>query len=188
MNIADYVGEKVGKLPRVDVGQKPRVTAILKGAGLIDTSWFTPEMAERGTAVHLACQQLDEGTLNEKVLDDAVRPRLVAYKKFLKELNPRIVAIEQYVEHKELRYCGHLDRIVEMGGYGGILDIKGPAKAAWHGLQTEAYRRCVDWTPKRWTLHLSDSGYLLIEHMATGDWAAFHAALVLHNWRASNGS
>ena len=164
----------------------PRVTAVIKAAGLIDDRWFTDDLAERGTAVHLACQYLDEGDLDEGSLADDVRPRMEAYKKFKAEVQPRIVAIEQRVEHQTMRYRGTLDRIVEIGGYGGILDIKGPAKAAWHGVQCEAYRRCVDWTPKRWTLHLADDGYNLVEHTAKDDWAAFHAALVMYNWRANH--
>lgn len=164
----------------------PRVTAVLKGAGLVDTAWFTTEMAERGTAVHLACQYLDEGDLDEASLDPDVLCRVKSYKKFKKEMDPRIHAIEQRVEHKELRYRGTLDRIVEMGGYAGILDIKGPGRAPWQGVQCEAYRRCVDWTPKRWTLHLADDGYNLVEHTAKDDWAVFHAALVLWNWRANH--
>lgn len=168
-------------------GEWPHTTDILREAGLVDVQWFTADMAERGTAVHLACQHLDEGRLDEATLADNVRLRLAAYRKFLREVNPRIVAIEQRVQHEALRYCGTLDRIVEIGGYGGVLDLKGPAKAAWQGVQCEAYRRCVDWTPKRWTLHLADDGYTLVEHKDRADWGAFCAALSIYQWKERNG-
>ena len=43
--------------------ERPSVTQILKDAGLIDTTWYTDEARQRGRAVHLAAQFLDEDDL-----------------------------------------------------------------------------------------------------------------------------
>jgi hypothetical protein len=165
----------------------PHVTAVIGAAHLVDTAHFTDDARERGTAVHLACQYLDQDDLDESSLADDVAPRVASYKKFLAEMRPVIIAIEQTVEHPTLRYCGRLDRIVEINGRRGVLDLKGPWMSPTFGMQCEAYRRCLNpMPPARWTLHLSDDGYRLIEHTDRDDWPAFHAALTLYNWKRNH--
>lgn len=165
----------------------PHVTAILKEAGLIDASHFTERARDLGTAVHAATQYLDEGDLDEAGLEPLIRPRLEAYKAFLREIRPTILCIETAVHHPIHQYVGRCDRLVTINQEVGVLDIKGPGLADWHGLQTEAYRHCIDPMPTgRWTLHLSDDGYKLVEHRRRDDWPAFLAALTLYNWRRNH--
>jgi hypothetical protein len=49
---------------RLDGEPIPGNTEMLKGAGLVNTEWFTPESAARGTRVHDAAQYLAEGDLD----------------------------------------------------------------------------------------------------------------------------
>lgn len=176
----------------------PHVTDILAGVGIIDTSWFTDYARDRGTAVHLAAQYLDEGTLDRSTLDPAVRVRLRGYEQFLKEVEPEILHTELALEHKAFRYCGTTDRVVIINGRWGVLDIKPPAQEPWHGLQLAAYLEATKnqiGTPKghsdgRWSLHLGDGSYKLIPHhgpKGRNDWPVFMSALNLYNWMLAHG-
>jgi hypothetical protein len=166
----------------------PRVSTILKSAGLVDTSYMTEYDRDRGSRVHLACQYLDEGDLDRITLADDIRPRVEQYERFKRDVEPEILGIEFRVAHKSLKYEGHPDRLVEIHGRPGILDLKGPSKAAWQGVQLAAYAHAMSpLSAARWTLHLSDDKYALVEHTSRDDWNVFKAALIIHNWKVKEG-
>ena len=159
----------------------PRVTDILKSAGLIDTTWFTDEARARGTAVHLACQYLDEGCLDEATVAEEIRPYLAAYQRFRAEvITGEWTAIEQPVYHETLRYRGTPDRV--FGSW--LYDIKTGGPLAWHGPQLAAYAACLPEITRRIGLYLSvDGGYNLVEYKDRDDWKVFQAALTVHNFK-----
>lgn len=166
----------------------PHVTAILRDAGLIDTTWFNDNARDRGSALHLATQFLDEGDLDWSTVDPAVLPRLRQYQRFKDEVKPEILWIEEVVVNAILGYQGRLDRRLKIAGREGILDIKGPAQAAWQAIQTVLYAACFAPLPlARWTLHLSDERYVLIEHRDRDDWTVAKAAVTLVAWRTKHG-
>jgi hypothetical protein len=167
----------------------PHVTAILQASGLVDTSWFTDEARDRGSALHAAAHFLDEGDLDWESVDPSVLPRLRQYQKFLEEVKPEILSIEESVVNETLLYCGRLDRRVRIGGREGVLDIKSPYRAAWQALQVAMYGACFPRPLARWTLHLSDERYQLIEHKNRGDWSVAKAAITIAAWKEkSNGA
>src|SRR5262245_41208840 len=103
----------------------PRVTEVLRDAGLVDTAWYTEESRDRGTAVHLATRYLDEGALDRDSLADAsARARLAQYERFLLEVRPTIHAIEERVFHPIYRYEGTRDRRLSINWREGVLDMK----------------------------------------------------------------
>lgn len=161
----------------------PHVTEILNGAGLIDTSWFTDEHRERGTAVHKATEYLDQDDLDRQSLDDKTAARVGQYEQFLSTSGCHVDAIELKVHHP-LGYCGTLDRLVTINGRPGVLDIKGTTSAKWHAIQLAAYAACIDGPLARWNLYLSDTSFKLEERSNVNDFATFQAAIVLFNyWR-----
>ena len=164
----------------------PHVTDILARAGLIDTAWFTDEARDKGSALHLATQFLDEGDLDWQTVDPAVLPRLRQYQRFKDEVKPEIVEIEKSVINDALRYCGRYDRRVRIGGREGILDLKGPTQAPWHRLQTMLYSATFQRPMARWALYLSDERYKLIEFTGRDDWEACKAILTLTAWRTKH--
>jgi len=164
----------------------PRVTQILKGAGLIDTTWFTDYGRDRGTALHLATEYLDRGDLDKDSLDPAIAPMVDSYRLFLKEVQPEILSVEEEVENPLSHYRGRLDRRVRVGRWTGILDIKSGGPADWHAIQLAAYAGCFPGPMHRWGLYLSDTGYRLIEYKDRGDWPVFVAALTLFHWRKNH--
>ena len=166
-----------------------RVTGILKAAGLCDMQWASEDAMDRGTAVHLACQYLDEGGLDFATLDPALMPAVEQYVEFLDHVAPEILAIEEEVRNATLRYAGRLDRRVSINGREGILDIKGIYRADWQAIQLAGYAGCFARPMARWTLHLPSDGttYRLIEHKDRDDWRVFQAALTVAGWRARHG-
>ena len=66
--------------------QRPSVTQILKDAGLIDTTWYTDEARERGRAVHLATQFLDEDDLDWDTVLPQYGGYLAAWERFKRVL------------------------------------------------------------------------------------------------------
>lgn len=164
----------------------PRVSDILRSGNLVDSSFFTEGGRLKGQATHLATQYLDEGDLDVSSVDEAIRHRVEAYQRFLVEMKPEILSIEESVSHENLRYRGTLDRRLKLEGVEGILDIKSPHKAPWQGVQVAAYAGTFDRPLRRWTLHLEEDGlYHLIEHKSRDDWKVFLAALTVHNWRTN---
>ena len=165
----------------------PHVTDILARAGLVDTQWFKDFDLERGSAVHAATHYLDEGDIDWPTVDPVVLPRVRQYQHFLDEVKPQILSIEEAVVNEALRYQGRLDRRVVINGREGVLDIKGPSRAAWQALQVAMYAACFPRPLARWTLHLSDDSYRLIEHRGRHDWEVAKAAITLAAWREANG-
>ena len=84
--------------------------------------WQLEAAAERGTAVHLATQQLD--TAGSAETADEYAPYVSAYASFLRLHKPSWSLIERPMYHPELRYAGMPDRYGIMDGCATLLDIK----------------------------------------------------------------
>lgn len=162
----------------------PHVTDLLKGAGLVDTSWMTDYARDRGTAVHLAIALLHENDLDEESLDPAVAAFLPAYKQFIRDVKPGVHATEVPLENLELGYCGTADLEADLFGRPSFVDYKCGAPSDWHPLQTAGYAGCRRELRSRFNLYLkSDGTYRLVEHTSRGDWPAFKAVIQLYQWR-----
>jgi hypothetical protein len=159
------------------------VTDILAEAGLVDTAWFRQFDLDRGSALHRATELLDLGDLDWRSVDPVILGRLRQYQKFKDEVKPEILAIEEKVVNVLYGYQGKLDRRVKIQGREGILDIKGPSQAPWQSLQVGMYTATFQRPMARWTLHLSDDIYKLIEHKDRDDWTVAKAAITLAAWR-----
>ena len=126
----------------------PSVTEILGDLGIIETEWFTEASRRRGTAVHEACQYLEENDLVwdslkpiEDFLGEAIIPRVEAWQKFLDNTGWKSTRIEEKQYHPTYLYAGAKDR---RGFFPGdraesILDIKTGALSKWWRWQTGAY-------------------------------------------------
>ncbi len=144
---------------------------------------------ERGTAVHAACQFLDENDLDEEQL--AIDNRLVSgylqgWKKFVAEFAPAWTAIERPVYHASFRYAGTPDRFAVIAGEPWCLDIK--TAIASHpvmGLQTAAYSYAAGMPrARRATVHLGAEGtFRLKEWIDPNDWPVFASLVTLHHFK-----
>jgi len=166
----------------------PSVTQILKECGLIDLEKYAPGSDIRGRAVHLMCQYLDEGDLDESTIPTALAGYLEAYRTFLHDTGWQWIGIEKCLAHKTLNYAGMLDRIsVDL-----VLDIKSGQPEDWHPLQSAAYLAMLE-NPMgrtRYGLYLGSRGtYGLTEYPRQDfprDWAVFQSALNIYNWRGNH--
>ena len=180
----------------------PRVTEILQGAGLIDTTWFTDEGCLRGTAVHAACHYLDEGDLDEDSLDPALRGYVEAYKKYWQDIGPLGNGVGnphkwEWIECPKQDplglYRGTPDRIAVVRPR-ELWDIKTGGALRWHPIQLAAYVNMLDdpYAYRRFGVYLkADGSYSVHEYPRTDyqrDLAVFMAALTLYNWRHRNGN
>lgn len=99
-----------------------------------------PWYGERGKAIHLATQYLEEGTLDESSLDPQhVKPYIDQYKRFLSELKAKSIFIEKPLYSQVHQYAGTLDRVWIIDGKRVIGDIKTGSHTKYHIYQLAAY-------------------------------------------------
>ncbi len=161
----------------------PSVTQLLRP--LMDFSHVQPDVLDAaaafGTAVHLACELDDLGTLDEEQLDPALAPYLAGWRKFCREHECVWEWVERPVFHEGLRYAGTLDRAGRVDGVHSIVDIKsGSALMPTTGPQLAAYARAHDPNGallNRFAVRLFPDGYELKQYTSAMDWPVF-ASLV----------
>jgi hypothetical protein len=112
----------------------PSVTEILTSVGLIDTSWFTPESAARGTQVHLACRYLAEDRLDWATLDPRIEPYVRSYEKFINLSSATVASVEQSGYCERRKYCGTWDVV-----FNYVADLKTGQPEKWHRAQLGGY-------------------------------------------------
>lgn len=136
-----------------------RVTDVLEDNGWIDTRWFRPIHALRGTRVHYYCQYLDENDYDPKVaaadrgfdfglgfepfwpdapelgLDGCVE----SYRKCRDRYGFEMLDIERRLWHPKLLYTGRPDRRARRKGEEWVLDLKPDAHSKAAEFQTSAY-------------------------------------------------
>lgn len=180
---------------RLDGVLVPSVTQALKLAGLIDLRWFTADDAALGTAVHAVCEQIDVvrqhgATVNvfdcieaarvqladqryalpRLMLDDSrAQARADAYARLVRDEQIEYAGIEVMTAHQQLRYGCRMDRVVaRLRGAGGVLEIKPPTAADWHGVQLALYQLAQPCGP-RWRARLGDNGRAQLDRMTNAD-------------------
>lgn len=174
----------------VDGVERPGVTSILRANGLMDVSHFTETAAARGTAVHLGCQLIDDGELDDVTIAPEIAPYLTAYRDFLAHMQPEWLYVEMLVADPVLGYAGTLDRAGFLRGEPVIADIKTGEVPPWAGLQLAAYRRCLP-TPDRWRRYvlrlMGDGRWSWLPENDPHDERVFLSALVVQQWQATHG-
>lgn len=169
----------------------PSVTQILRP--LMDLDAVDPDVLRRasafGTAVHLACELDDKGTLDESALDPALAPYLAGWRQFSKDYGCRWEALESRVYHSTLRYAGTLDRRGTVGGHQAYVDIKS-GTSLYHsvGPQLAAYAAADCGIPgarRRYAVRLDPrlpAGYELQEYTDPRDWPVFASLITLRGF------
>jgi hypothetical protein len=173
----------------------PRVTSILKDAGLYGDMRSDEHAMARGTAVHMACEFYDEGDLDTDSVTAEVMPYISAWATFKRETGCRIesddqgLIIERSVWHPTLMYRGTLDRIATVNSKPYVLDVKSGSPWPPHPIQTGLYS--MAWAamhdipyPRRACVYLTADGkYKFDEHKNRQDYNIAKACITLANWR-----
>ena len=116
----------------------PSITQLLEAAGLVDSTWYSEDSRERGTAVHDLCAQFDLGSLNPAMCWSPYKPYLMAHVAAMGILKLEILAVEEPLAHPTLRYAGRPDRILSIGGVKGCYELKTGKPEPAHCVQTAA--------------------------------------------------
>lgn len=133
---------------RLDGEIVPGVTGVIKHHLPVDTSFYTSEARDRGSAVHTAIEYHLDGDLDEDSVTEPVRSYFDGYLRFMRELVTLPVCCEVGLAHRRLRYAGTLDLFCFMR-WGGkevlaLVDFKTGQWQPWHDLQLAAYRELLD--------------------------------------------
>lgn len=179
----------------------PSVTQLLQEFALSDLSRIPADRLEYkrilGTAVHIACQYLDDCRLDESSLHPEIIPYVNAYKKFreITGFEPRHSELKMF--SKKWKFAGTLDKqgLFEWGGKSieSIIDLK----CVWQvypstGPQTEGYKILFEENFKtkikgRFGLQLKPTGhYEVIPFQDKQDNTTFLSCLHLHYWRKTH--
>jgi hypothetical protein len=173
----------------------PSVTQVLALSGISDVSRIPPHILERaaaiGTAVHVACELLDQDDLDLESVDPQLTGYVLAYQKFRVETG----FVPELVEHRAvgvlsgLYYGFCVDRLGYLNGERIILDLKTSSKPypSWP-IQTVAYALGLGCGEvRRAAVKLAkDGSYQLLEHADVHDAHTWEAALAVAHWRLAH--
>jgi hypothetical protein len=128
--------------------------------------------ASRGTALHGICEQILLG--NDVIVPLVLQPSIRAFRQFVEDFQPELIAAECTVFNMQHNYAGTLDMICKIGGENWLIDIKtGNGIYPETALQLAAYASAdyvalpdgsEDTLPEvheLGVLHLRDDGYRL---------------------------
>ena len=177
----------------------PRVTEVLRGAGLIDMSFVPSAILERaqlfGTAVHRATELWDKGVLDISKLSAPLVPYLEGWKKFLKDYNIQIDPdeMEKQFTSSKWGFKGTPDRWPVIGRRRTLVDIKSSTSMQPSTrIQTAAYEILLEENGikivQRWCVQLNEKGTYKVEpYTKTSDRTVFLAALTVFNFKKEMG-
>lgn len=173
----------------------PSVTQALTLAGLDDISrvprHHLEHAAQIGSAVHTACEFLDEDDLDLNSLDPAIVGYVLGYQKFKEQRGFAPILIERRgVVSTGLPYGFCLDRIGILDNREVLIDIKTASrKQNWWGIQVAAYANAIEFKGERLAIHVAkDGSYKLIPHEDAADFTAWQAALEIAHWKLAHGA
>ncbi len=174
---------------RIDGVIVPSNTQVLAEAGLVDLRWYTDEGRERGSAIHLAAQLIDEEDLDCLSVDPRFAGRVRAYERFKIESGfvPNLIEIPYY--NYPQRYGTTIDRTGSLPKRGEILlELKTGQVEAWAGLQLALQNECLEKRLPRFALELREDGtYRLHEFTDPNDRNVALAACAIVHWKRNHG-
>ena len=174
--------------------QLPSVTQILDGAGHRAPFKFPEGVADRGHAVHAACQFDDEDDLDEDSVGSEIMGYVYAWRIYKAETGLEILENEQPLYHPTMMYAGCIDRVIVRNGQKAILDIKSGVRFSHHALQLEGYAQAYE---AAHGLEL-ESPHVAVYLAKDGTWKeelwsdranlgpVWNAAYLTYNWKQRN--
>lgn len=170
---------------RLDGVLIPGISFVLENTGFIDKTWYKPEHAERGHAVHAAAQFLIEGNLDWSTVHPDILPRVKGFEKFLGDYKPKLLLAEKPLYSTVHRFAGTPDLVLQMGGGIFVVDVKSGKSGLAACLQTAAQKILVEEhgikpVIIRDALELpKEGGYKIVQHKDRGDSTMFLNALAM---------
>lgn len=127
----------------VDGVDFPSLSKILETVGLVDKRFYKPEHAERGQNIHELTALLDRDFITMDDVLPIYKGYCEAWLQFKIDCKAKFTSIEKPVAHGIYRYACTPDRIGEVNGKAGVVDIKSGGPERWHGVQLIAQALAV---------------------------------------------
>ena len=129
----------------------PSVTERIRRGGLLGPAaqFYSPESADRGTAVHLACADRDLSRDVAAFLKGEFGGFLTSYIKWCDAMEPVWTSIETPQYSPRYQTAGTADRVGTINGKPVVVDMKTGGKAHHHGVQVAFYDLIHDDLPPR---------------------------------------
>jgi hypothetical protein len=145
-----FTFDKTNHVYRLGARVLPGITGTLVHHKIIDPTYYTEEGRTRGTHVHQAIHYLNRGTLDWAQLKDKYVGYVMAYEKFMREWNLKLVSFEQGLYHPALLFAGTPDLVgTVLDNVPAIVEIKTGVVPKWAALQTAAQALLVKaWDPQ----------------------------------------
>ena len=136
---ADYAADHWDELAALPITER---IAQLRGAADAERD----AAARRGTEVHRLAERLALGETVE--VPEPLAGHVEAYRKFLGDFDPEVIAVELVVASSRPRYCGTADLVADMLGEVWLLELKTSRSGIYResALQSCAYRRAEVYT------------------------------------------
>ena len=163
----------------------PSVSRILVDLGFVDTTFFTEEGRNRGSAVHIMVKHHAMGGGCMEMTDE-LTPYFEAYKKFENEMNWRPEVVETPMANES--FAGTPDAIGLMNDCPAVVDWKtGVTLSPANPIQLAFYEILWGKPLKRFILQLLPTGnYRLTEYNNRGDRYIALAASAIWWWKFNN--
>jgi len=198
MSTATFSFEEIGhRYTTEDGAVVPSVSQCMELSGISDVSGIPAHILERasaiGTAVHQACEFLDQDDLELDSLDPSIVGYVVGYQKFREEHEfiPELVEHRIVAELGGMRYGMCVDRVgrFKVSKNTILLDIKTSSKPqpSW-GIQTAAYAAGLGLDCERKVVHVAKDGTYRLIHHREDDLTTWAAALQVAHWRLAHGA
>ncbi len=153
----------------------PHITSLLKQAGLVDDTWFTPESRERGSVIHRWSTEYDLGAVSREDILLVDEPKykgwFAAHVSAMDVIQPTWKHIEEPFVHEDFHYGGRPDRAGFVHGAISVLEIKSGAPEDAHPIQLALQAMLVESvvglpadTIQRYGLYLKGNGRWKLEH------------------------
>jgi hypothetical protein len=170
----------------------PGISFVLENTGFVDKTWFRPEHADRGHAVHAACLYLIQGDLDWGTVHPDILPRVKGFEEFWRGMQPLIPVVllaEKPLYSTVYQFAGTPDLVIETRVGVKVIDIKTGKAGLAAKLQTAAQSVLVEErlgvkVGERYALELpEEGGYRLVKHDDRGDKTMFLNGLAMVNRR-----
>lgn len=170
----------------------PWISFVLEKTGFVDKTWFRPEHADRGHAVHAACLYLIQGDLDWSTVHPDLLPRIKGFEAFWQDLRrfaPTVLLAEKPLYSTVYQFAGTPDLAVEVREGVKVFDIKSGKSGLAAKIQTAAQAILIEErfgvkVVERYALELpEEGGYKLVKHDDRGDRTMFLNGLAMVNRR-----
>ena len=131
---------------KLDGTPTPGVTKMMSEMGLSNAAqWADERSRNRGRAVHLACNYVDDGSYDPDSTHPELRPYVDEYSYAVQKFKARPVpnGSELLVASKMLWACGILDNLWEVGTELWLIDLKTGSMPALVGVQLAGYKQML---------------------------------------------